>query len=71
MKFYYIVNESVSVLIFGIIALLMYTLAKNNTIYIPENVIVEGYVGLAITIVCSVLVNSIIDIFLYKNKIIN
>lgn len=70
-KLYYIVNEFISVLIFGACAFLMFALAKNNTIYIPENVIVEGYVGLAITIVCSVLVNSIIDIFLYKNKIIN
>ena len=70
-KLYYIVNEFVSMVVFGAIALFMFTLATKNAIYIPENVIFEGYVGLGITILCSVLVNSIIDMFIYKNKIIN
>lgn len=70
-KLYYIVNEFVSVLIFVAITLLMFTLATNNTTYIPSNVIVEGYIGLGITIVCSVLVNAMIDSILYKKCIIN
>ena len=70
-KKYYIINEITFVIVSIVITNIMFISSLNNPIYIPNTIIIEGYVGIYISIISTLIINTIIDVIIYKNKIIN
>lgn len=70
-KIFYLINETVSFIFSMLVLLVMFLLSQNNSLYIPNNVINFAYLGFALTILLSLIINSIIDVVVYKKKIIN
>lgn len=70
-KNYYIINEIAITIVSIVITNIMFITVSNNTIYIPNNIIIAAYVGIYISIFTALMINGIIDIIFYKTKIIN
>ena len=70
-KNYYIINEIAFLVVSIIITNIMFNSSLNNPIYIPNTIIIEGYVGIYISIISTLIINTLIDVIIYKNKIIN